>query len=446
MKLDVLKKQKEYLFPSIATYYKEPLVIERGEGCYVFGADGKKYLDFFGGILTVSVGHCNPKVTAKIKEQTDKLQHVSTLYPTENMVTLAEKLAEITPGRLQKSFFTNSGTEADETAVFLAQHFTQRQELIALRHGYSGRSMLAMSLTAHANWRHGGTHIAGIKHAMNPYCYRCPLGLEYPSCDIKCAQDIEELILTTTSGEIAGFLAEPIQGVGGFITPPKEYFEVAVPIIRKYGGVFICDEVQTGFGRTGKRMFGIEHWEVEPDILTCAKGMANGVPIGATIARTDIADSFTGLTISTFGGNPVSMAAALATIQTIEEENLAQNAHEVGGYLRSGLESLQEKYPCIGDIRGMGLMIGVEFVGENKTPDAALVGRLFEETKREGALIGKGGLYGNVVRIAPPLTISKSEVDDFLRVMDAALARCQAPASTAASSAPKAAPVEMQPV
>ena len=419
------QKHKEFLFPCVANYYKEPLVIDRGEGCYLFSKDGKKYLDFFGGILTVCVGHCNPKVTEKINEQTKKLQHTSTLYPTENIVILAEKLAQISPGRLQKSFFTSSGTEADETAIFLAQHFTGNQEIVALRHGYSGRSMLAMSLTAHSAWRHGGTQIAGIKHAVNPYCYRCPFGLTYPNCDIKCAQDIEELILTTTTGEIAGFLAEPIQGVGGFITAPKEYFQVAVPIIKKYGGVFICDEVQTGFGRTGKKMFGIEHWEIEPDIMTCAKGMANGVPIGATIATAEIADSFTGLTISTFGGNPVSMTAALATIQTIEEENLAQNAYEVGGYLRDGLLELQKKYPSIGDVRGMGLMLGVEFVGDNKTPDPEIVVRLFEETKKEGVLIGKGGLYGNVIRIAPPLNISKTEVDDFIHVLDPALSRCQ---------------------
>ncbi len=418
------QKHKEFLFPCVANYYKEPLVIDRGEGCYLYGKDGKKYLDFFGGILTVSIGHCNPKVTDKINEQTKKLQHTSTLYPTENIVTLAEKLAQISPGNLQKSFFTNSGTEADETAFFLAQHFTGNQEIIALRHGYSGRSFLAMSLTAHSAWRHGGTHIAGIKHAHNPYCYRCPLGLTYPNCDIKCATDIEELIQTTTCGKIAGFLAEPIQGVGGFITAPKEYFRVAVPIIKKYGGVFICDEVQTGFGRTGKKMFGIEHWDIEPDIMTCAKGMANGVPIGATIAKAEIADSFTGLTISTFGGNPVSMAAALATIQTIEEENLTQNAYEVGGYLRDGLLDLQQKYSSIGDVRGMGLMLGVEFVGENKTPDPGIVANLFEETKKEGVLIGKGGLYGNVLRIAPPLNISKTEVNDFLQILDKALLNC----------------------
>ena len=418
------QKHKEYLFPCVANYYKEPLVIERGEGCYLFGKNGQKYLDFFGGILTVSVGHCNPKITAKINEQTKKLQHTSTLYPTENIVNLAEKLAHITPGRLQKSFFTNSGTEADETAVFMAQHFSGKQEIVALRHGYSGRSMLAMSLTAHAGWRHGGTHILGIKHAVNPYCYRCPFGLTYPNCDIKCARDIEDLIQTTTSGKIAGFLAEPIQGVGGFITPPKEYFQVAVAIIRKYDGVFICDEVQTGFGRTGQKMFGIEHWDIEPDIMTCAKGMANGVPIGVTIATSDIADSFTGLTISTFGGNPVSTVAALATIQIIEEENLAQNVYDVGVYLRDALLNLQEKYPAIGDVRGMGLMQALEFVGDNKAPDAGLVAQLFEETKKEGLLIGKGGLYGNVVRISPPLNVTKTEVENFIGMLDTALKRC----------------------
>lgn len=423
MKDETIRKHKEYIFPSVANYYADPLVIDRGEGCYVFDAEGRKYLDFFGGILTVSVGHCNEKVSSRIAEQVRKLQHTSTLYPTENMVNLAEKLAKITPGKLKKTFFTNTGTEADETAVFMAQKFTGNQDIIALRHGYSGRSMLAMNLTAHASWRHG-TQVPGIKHVVNPYCYRCPFGLEYPSCDIKCAQDIEELILTTTTGQIAGFLAEPIQGVGGFITAPKEYFDVAIPIVKKYGGVFICDEVQTGFGRTGKRMFGIQHWEVEPDIITVAKGMANGTPIGATIARTEIADSFTGLTISTFGGNPVSMAAALATIEVIEEEKLAENAHVMGGLLREGLEDLQKKYPAMGDVRGMGLMQAVEFVGDNKTPDADIVKKLFEETKKDGVLIGKGGLYGNVIRIAPPLNVGKSEIQDFLKCLDAALERC----------------------
>jgi len=421
---DILSKHKEFLFPSVVNYYKEPLAIDRGDGLYVYDPEGKKYLDFFGGILTVSVGHCNQKVTNKISEQLNNLQHISTLYPTENIVRLAEKLAEITPGELKKSFFTTSGTEADETAIFLAMNYTGNQEIIALRHSYSGRSFLAMSMTGHAPWRHIGTHIPGIKHASSPYCYRCPFGLKYPDCDINCAKDMEELIMTTTTGEIAAFIAEPIQGVGGFITPPKEYFQVAIPIIKKYGGIFICDEVQTGFGRTGKKMFGIEHWGVEPDILTAAKGIANGAPLGATIATKKIADSFTGLSISTFGGNPVSMSAGLATINVIEEENLADNAYVVGQYLRDGLEDLQKKYPTIGDVRGMGLMQACEFVKENKEPDAEIVSNLFEELKKIGVLIGKGGLYGNVIRISPPLTVSKSEVDDFLRAMDSSLKKC----------------------
>lgn len=421
-KEEILQKHKDFLFPSVANYYEEPLAIDRGEGSYVYDVEGNKYLDFFGGILTVSVGHCNPKISDKIAEQTHKLQHTSTLYPNEKIVALAEKLSEIAPGKLRKTFFTNSGTEANETAIFYAQQYTKRQEIVALRHSYSGRSMLAMNLTAHASWRHV-SNISGIKHAVSPYCYRCPFGLEYPNCELKCATDVEELIMTTTTGQIAAFMAEPIQGVGGFITPPKEYFKTVLPIVKKYGGVFICDEVQTGFGRTGKRMFGIQHWEVEPDIMTCAKGIANGAPLGVTMARTEIADSFTGLTISTYGGNPVSMTAALATIQVIEEENLAENAYEIGAYLRDGLEALKEKYPAIGDVRGMGLMQALEFVGENKVPDPGTVKKLFEEMKKEKVLIGKGGLYGNVVRIAPPLNITKSEVSDFLRCMDNALSR-----------------------
>jgi len=429
MSEDTIQKHKDFLFPSVANYYKEPLVIERGEGCYLFSKDGKKYLDFFGGILTVSVGHCNPKITEKINERTKKLQHTSTLYPTENIVTLAEKLAQITPGRLQKSFFTNSGTEADETAIFMAQHYSGNQEIVALRHGYSGRSMLAMSLTAHAAWRHGGTHIAGIKHAVNPYCYRCPFGLTYPNCDLKCATDLENLIQTTTTGRIAGFLAEPIQGVGGFIVPPPEYFKIAVDIVRKYGGVFICDEVQTAFGRTGTKMFGIEHWGVQPEIMTMAKGIANGLPLGATIAIDSIASSIPRLTISTFGGNPLSCAAANATIDVIEEEKIPQRSAELGSYLMDGLFALQKKYPIIGDVRGKGLMVGVEIVENepagDRTPNPQGTNRIFEKARQLGLLLGKGGLGGNVLRVAPPMLIDKSKIVDGLKIMDKAFAESQ---------------------
>jgi 4-aminobutyrate aminotransferase-like enzyme len=424
---DVREKHKQYLFPSVSNYYKESVVLESGKGMRVRDADGNTYLDFFGGILTISVGHANDKVNAAVKAQVDRLGHVSTLYPTLPIVELAEKLAQLTPGRLQKSYFTCSGTEADETGVMMAQVYTGRTEIVALRHGYSGRSMLAQSLTGHAPWRAVPTQIAAIKHAPSPYCYRCPLKLTYPSCGVACAKDLEELIKTTTTGQIAGFIAEPIQGVGGFVTPPKEYFEIAVGIVRKYGGVFICDEVQTGFGRTGGSWYGISHWNVEPEIMTMAKGVANGMPLGVTIATPEVADSLKALTISTFGGNPISTAAANATIEVMEEMDAPKRSAEMGGRLRAGLDGLKKKYPkTLGDVRGMGLMQGLELVADetvqDRTPAPEKAVRLFEETKKRGLLIGKGGLYGNVIRISPPLVVSAGEVDEALKILDESLA------------------------
>ncbi len=263
---EVLRKNKQYIFPCVVNYYAEPLVADHAQAQYLWDSEGRRYLDFFGGILTVSVGHSNPKVTNKIKQQIDRLQHSSTVYPTEQIVALAEKLAQITPGKLQKSFFTNSGTEANEAAVLVARMATGSFDVVALRHGYSGHSHLTKSLTAMAPWRKSGVISVGVAHAISPYCYRCPLGMTYPGCGVECANDVEEVIRTATSGSIAAFLAEPIQGAGGFITPPKEYFKIVFNIVKKYGGLFISDEVQTGFGRTGKKWFGIEHWEVEPDI------------------------------------------------------------------------------------------------------------------------------------------------------------------------------------
>ena len=416
------EKHKEFVFPAMIQYYAEPIVFTEGKGLRIRDADGNEYLDFFGGILTVSVGHANDKVNAAIKAQVDRFSHVSTLYPTVPMVELAERLARLTPGNLKQSYFTASGTEADETAVMMAELATGSTEIIALRHGYSGRSMLAQSLTAHSTWRALPTQIAGVKHAVSPYCYRCPLHLTYPSCGIACAKDIEELIRTTTTGRIAGFIAEPIQGVGGFITPPPEYFEIAVSIIKKYGGVFICDEVQTGFGRTGGTMWGIEHWGVQPDIMTMAKGIANGMPLGVTIATPEIAAALKALTISTFGGNPVSCAAATATVEIIEEEDLVGNAERMGRVLRQGLEDLKSRFPKnIGDVRGLGLMQAMEFVEDetagNRTPAKALTNRVFEEARKRFLLLGKGGLDGNSFRIAPALTVSESEVREALAIL-----------------------------
>jgi 4-aminobutyrate aminotransferase-like enzyme len=427
-KEEIVLANRDYLFPSIFHYYKEPLVVSHAKDQYVWDADGNQYLDFFGGIVTISVGHCNDDVNRKVHAQMDRLQHVSTVFANEPQAALAKKLATISPGgKLTKSFFTNSGTEANETAILTARCYTGSTEVVALRYAYHGRSSLAMGLTAQSSWRLGPVTQAGVVHAVNAYCYRCPFGLTYPSCEVKCAQDVEEVIRTTTSGRIAAFIAEPIQGVGGFVVPPKEYFPIVADIVKKYGGLFISDEVQTGWGRTGGKWFGIEQWGVQPDIITSAKGLGNGTPIGLTMARPEIADSLKGATISTFGGNPIATTAAKAVIDFIDDHNLSINAAEVGAYLRNKLEDLKAKFPIIGDVRGMGLMQAIELVedSESKKPATAQTLALMEATRENRILLGKGGFFGNVLRISPPLNISKTDVDEFARLLDASFVKAQ---------------------
>ncbi len=419
---NIRQKHDAYFFKAVKNFYQEPLVISEGKGFYVKDLDGNSYLDFFGGILTVSVGHANDEVNARVIEQVNKLTHISSLYQVESVVHLAENLARITPGDLGKSFFTASGTEADETAVMMAQLYTGNDELIVLRHSYSGRSILAQAMTAHSGWRALPTQVAAIKHAVSPYCYRCPMKLTYPECGVACAEDVEELIKTTTTGAIAGIMVEPIQGVGGFITPPKEYFKIVAEIVRNYGGIFISDEIQTGFGRTGK-MFGIEQYGVQPDIMTMAKGIANGFPLGATITTSEIADALVKNSISTFGGNPVSCAAANKVIEIIERDDLMMNCEKQGKILREGLEMIQKKYPkVIGDVRGMGLMQAIELVVDetknDRTPDPKAVDQLMEETKKRHLLIGRGGLHGNVIRISPALNVTEEAVREATQIFD----------------------------
>lgn len=423
---EVLQQYKDHVFPSVKSIYADPIVVAEGKGNRVTDLDGRSYLDFFGGILTVSVGHANEEVNGAIIAQVGRLSHISTLYPTLPMGELAERLARISPGNLEKCFFTASGTEADETAVTMAQVYTQNTELVALRHGYSGRSLLAQSLTAHSSYRATATQVAFVKHALSPYCYRCPLKQTYPKCGVACAYDIEDLIRGTTVGKVAGMLAEPIQGVGGFITPPKEYYKIAAEIVRKYGGVFISDEVQTGFGRTGK-MWGIENYDVEPDMMTMAKGIANGMPLGALITTGPIADSFTKSTISTFGGNPVSCAAANATINIIERDKLTENCAEQGALLRAGLERIQAKHPAlIGDVRGMGLMQAMELVVDetvqDRTPNPEQTNAVLVAARDRGLLVGKGGMFGNVLRISPMLNSTAADIEEALAILDSAFA------------------------
>jgi 4-aminobutyrate aminotransferase len=423
-KQEIILANQQYLFPSVFHYYREPLVVARAKDQFVWDADGNQYLDFFGGIVTISVGHCNDAVNRKVHEQIDKLQHVSTVFANEPQAALAKRIAEITPGgRLTKSFFTNSGTEANETAVLAARCYTGSHEIVALRHSYHGRSAVAMAATGQSSWRLGGAAPSGFVHALNAYCYRCPLHLTYPSCGVACARDMEEMIRTSTSGRVAGFIAEPIQGIGGFITPPKEYFEIVAGIVRKFGGLFISDEVQTGWGRTGGKWFGIEQYGVTPDILTSAKGLANGSPVGLTVARPEIADALKGATISTFGGNPVTATAAKAVIDFIDEHKLMINAAEAGAHLRARLDEMKGKFPLIGDVRGMGLLQAIELVEdrESKQPAAGATLALMEATRENRLLVGKGGTYGNVIRISPPLNISKTDVDEFALRLQASL-------------------------
>jgi 4-aminobutyrate aminotransferase len=419
----IVQKHKDYLFPAVAMYYQQPLALVRGEGSYVWDDAGNRYLDAFGGVLTISVGHANPKVVAAIVEQVKTLSHVSTLYANGPQSDLAERMAQIAPGKLTKSFFTSSGTEANETALAAARHATGRFEIVTLRHSYSGRAAQTLAASGQAPWKRLPAQVPGFVHAHAPYCYRCPFKLEYPQCDLACADDIEELIRTCTTGEIAAFMAETIIGSGGFIVPPPGYFERATTIARKYGGLFIADEVQTAWGRTGDRWFGIEHWNVKPDLLVSAKGMGNGAPVAVTIATPEVADKYPGITFATFGGNPVSMAAALATLTVIDQDDLKTNARVVGDYLRGKLNALKDKHALVGDVRGMGLMQALELVADRKTKEPApqAVLDVFEETRRRGVLIGKGGLYANVIRTGLPLNATTSQVDELIAALDAGL-------------------------
>jgi len=417
----ILDKQQKYMWGQ-SNFYREPISIDRGQGLYVWDTDGKKYLDFFGGILSVSCGHCHPKVTEALVNQVKTLVQCSSVYPHVNAIEYSEKLAEITPPGMTKSYYGLSGTEAVENAIKLAVQYTGRTEIIALRGAYHGLSVLGMSLTAAPNWR-GHMEVAGIRHAVQPNCYRCAMHLTYPSCDIACARDIEEIILKTTTGKIAAFIAEPIAGVSGLIVPPKEYFKVAVDIIHKYGGLFIADEIQTMFGRSGKHWYGMRHWDIVPDIMTCGKSIASGMPLSGTVTTPEIADALDVSVISTFQQHPVSMAAALAVLEVLKEEAPPSHVEEMGLLIRKGFEDMKNKYPLIGNILGRGCMQGLEFVRDHKTKEPAVdeMTELFEETKKRGLLIGKGGL-GHAFRFTPPLILQKEHVNEALEKLDDSIA------------------------
>lgn len=423
---EVLALRREYLNPGIFAFYAEPLCIVEGHMQYLFDEAGRRYLDAIAGIVTVSVGHCHPKITERLREQVGKLVHTTTIYLHPTIAQYAKALADHMPrgSGLSSTYFTNCGTEANEMAIMMARLHTGRQEVLTLRNAYHGGSQEAQNLTAVGTWKFPLPQAGGVTHVEPGYCYRCPYGLEYPSCDIKCATAVEEVIRYETCGEVAAFIAEPIQGVGGTVTPPPEYFGIVYDIVRRYGGLCIADEVQTGFGRTGEHFWGFENWGVTPDIVSMAKGIANGSPLGAATTRPEIAEHVKKrLHFNTFGGNPVSMIAGLSTLEIIDEEDIQQRAKDVGGYLKSKLLELQEKHALIGEVRGMGLMLGVELVRDrqSKQPATAETAAVFERAKDLGLLVGKGGLYGNVLRIKPPMCITKDDCDFLAECLDIAL-------------------------
>ena len=419
----LVQRHRESLFPSVGLFYEEPIELRHGEGQYVYDGEGRQYLDFFGGIATVSSGHAIAEINQPIKDQLDRITHSSTLFLIRSQIELAERLRAMTPPRLNKVFFTNSGTEANEAAFLIATLNRNSNELIALRHSYHGRSFATINASGQAPWRSSTLSPLHVHYIGNPYCYRCPWEKTYPSCDLLCARDVEAVIRTTTSGQPAAFVAEPIQGVGGFIAPPPEYFIQVKEILDRHGIPFISDEVQTAWGRIGVADWGFQAYGVEPDVVVFAKGLANGIPIGGLIATDELAASIRSLSLSTFGGNPIATTAALANLNYIATHNLRENARRVGAYLMAGLWELAERHHAIGDVRGMGLMIAVELVKDRGTKEPApeLLARMQNEAKRRGLIVGRGGLHGNVIRICPPLIVTESDADTALRILDEAM-------------------------
>ncbi len=426
---EVLALRHQYLSPGIITYYREPLMIVEGHMQYLWDETGRRYLDAFAGIVTVSVGHCHPKIIEKVQEQDGRLQHATTIYLHPTIVQFAEKLASKMPSGLTRSYFTNSGSEANEIAILSSREYTGNQDVVALRNGYHGGTSTAMSLTAHGTWKFKTNASSHVLHTHAGYCYRCPYGLEYPSCDLKCAHDIKSVIEYQTPGEIACFIGEPVQGVGGAVTPPREFFQIVYDIVRQHGGLCIADEVQGGFGRTGHHYWSHQNYDVVPDIVTMAKGIGNGVPLGAMTTTEPISEMMKNrVHFNTFGGNPISMTQGLATLEVIDEENIQQNALKVGTHLKNRLLELQDKQPLIGEVRGLGLMLGVELVTDRQTkePASTQAADAMEMCKQRGLIIGKGGLKGNTLRIKPPMCITTDDADFLVDCLDEVLGKIAA--------------------
>jgi alanine-glyoxylate transaminase/(R)-3-amino-2-methylpropionate-pyruvate transaminase len=420
---EVLRLRKQYLNPAIFLYYKKPLMLVEGKMQYVWDETGRRYLDALGGIVTISVGHCHPDVVEAARKQNELLQHSTTIYLHPNIAEYAETLASKLPGELKVCYFVNSGSEANDLAILMARAYTGNYDIISLRNAYHGGNVSGMGLTAHSTWKFNVPHSFGVHHAVTPDPYRGEWGRDDPDAGRKYAGDVKNLIDYATPGRVAGFIAESIQGVGGCVVFPDNYLKEVYDHVRAAGGVCIADEVQAGFGRTGSHYWGFETQEVIPDIVTMAKGIGNGCPLAAVITTPEIAVALTQkIHFNTFGGNPVVCAQGKAVLEVIDREKLQANSLAIGNHIMAGLRRLRDKHNVIGDVRGKGLLLGIELVKDraSKEPAKAECAQVLESCRDMGLLLGKGGLHGHVVRFSPPMCVSKADADFLLEVLDAA--------------------------
>lgn len=423
---EVLRLRKEFLNPGIFLYYKKPMMLVEGRMQYVWDEKGRRYLDALGGIVTVSVGHCHPDVVEVARKQNELLQHSTTIYLQPNVAEYAQKLAEKMPGDLKVCYFVNSGSEANDLALLMARAYTGNYDVMALRNAYHGGSAITMGLTSHRTWKFNVPHSFGVHHAITPDPYRGVWGRDDADAGRKYAADVKNLIDYGTSGQVAAFIAESIQGVGGCIVFPDGYLKQVYEHVRAAGGVCIADEVQAGFGRTGSHYWGFETQDVIPDIVTMAKGIGNGCPLGAVVTTPKIAATLASrIHFNTFGGNPVVSAQGKAVLEVIDREKLQQNSLNIGNHLLDGLSRLKEKHNLIGDVRGKGLMLGIELVKDrsSKEPAKEECAQIMETCKEMGLLLGKGGLWGQTIRFSPPMCVNKQDADFLLEVLDQAFGR-----------------------
>ena len=421
---DLLARHQEVLPSWLALYYSEPISLVKGDGRRVWDAEGTQYLDFFGGILTTMTGYNIPEITRAIQEQADRIVHSSTLYLIEKQIELAEKLADLSGIPDAKVFFGNSGTEANDAAMMLSTLYRGSNQIIAIRNSYHGRSFAAVSLTGNRSWSPTSLSPLSVVYVHGGYKYRSPFGhMNDTDFTAACVDDLKDMLNIATAGDVAAMIAEPIQGVGGFVTPPEGFFGAFQEVLNEHGILYISDEVQTGFGRTGENFWGYQAHAVSPDVITFAKGIANGMAIGGVIARGEIMDSFKANSISTFGGNPIATAAAVANIDYLIEHDLQTNSLKMGNHLKNGLIAVSDEQPVIGEVRGKGLMIGVELVKPGtRDPSPEAASKVMEAAKEGGLLLGKGGMHGNCLRIAPPLTLTEQEAEEGLAIMGEAIA------------------------